>query len=116
MHYSLYFKAAIYNDNKSGPCITLVLVLGKSHISQIYVMEIMQQTFGIHRFLHLSFIVFKPTVSKVCVIVDRIIFWFSMHFYFNQKHMVVFMENIGCGMAAQSKSAVGLIWLGRWLE
>ena len=26
------------------------------------------------------------------------------------------MENIGGGMAALSKSAVGLIWLGRWLE
>ena len=26
------------------------------------------------------------------------------------------IENIGVGMAAPSKSAVGLIWLGRWLE
>ena len=26
------------------------------------------------------------------------------------------MENIGGGMAAPSKSAVGPIWLGRWLE
>ena len=30
--------------------------------------------------------------------------------------MVECMENIGDGMAALFKSAVGWIWLGRWME